>query len=423
MTDPVPPQIAGFSQWELIGGGATSTVWRAVDDALGRVVAVKVLASASPGGERQFRNEQRLLGPLSDHPRVVTLHSVGTAVDGRPYLVSELYPSGSVKDLISTRGGLALGQCQRIVADMAAALTAAHEATPPILHRDITPANMLLRADDHAVLSDFGTAVRVWSSPAPTRTMTPSHAAPEVVAGEPYTVAAEVYSLASCAYEMLTGRPPLWREGQTLDQLLDRVVAETPPPLPQHLAPEAMRVAIAEALHKDPARRPSSIAEFERRALMDSAEAAGTIAANTGHSTPTADVQAGAQPADPVVPRRWWSRRRMAACAAAIVFGALGSGFYAGRRSSPPRVPVVVGTWTVANGARQFTMATPLTTWGEVVEVRGGDVITRAELRPGTTEIALNARAEACLVVVERRRPLPSTAALARASTCADASP
>src|SRR4051795_6260139 len=197
--------IAGrYRLLEPLGRGAMSSVWRAWDDELERQVAVKLLAqSADPA---RFEREARAAASLS-HPNICSLYDYGEA-DGRPYMVLEYLPNGSLEDRL-TGGPLADADTFRIATELAAGLAHAHERG--LVHRDLKPANILFDSEGRAVIADFGIA-RMGNAgtltEAGTVLGTASYISPEQAAGLPAGPASDVYSFGVILFRMLTGQLP-----------------------------------------------------------------------------------------------------------------------------------------------------------------------------------------------------------------------
>ena len=175
-----------------LGNGGMGTVWLAEDDILSRQVAVKE-GVPSPADmterERDLLRERTLREAQTaarlSHPNVVTIYDV-VEDDGRPWIVMELIPSRSLRDLVGADGPLTAQQAAGVGLQILAALRAAHALG--IMHRDVKPGNVLVDAGGRAVLADFGIA-RTPDSPALTTSGvlvgSPSYIAPERARGEP----------------------------------------------------------------------------------------------------------------------------------------------------------------------------------------------------------------------------------------------
>ncbi|MER5796527.1 serine/threonine-protein kinase [Streptomyces sp. NPDC001980] len=265
--DPARRVVDGrFELVARLGGGGMGTVWRATDLVLRRSVAVKEVRPSDPGlaewdpeaarllRERVLR-EARALARL-DHPNVVTIHHI---VDGGPgtypWIVMELVTGGSLADRLAA-GPMNPVEAARIGREVLAALRAAHEAG--IEHRDVKPANVLLRPDGRPVLTDFGIAA-VRESTALTATGsvigTPDYMAPERVSGKDGGPAADLWSLAMMLYVAVEGHHPL-RRGTTLATLAAVLAEDVPPPVQAGPLTDVLN----RVLVRDPAARPDAAA-------------------------------------------------------------------------------------------------------------------------------------------------------------------
>ncbi|MFJ9574530.1 serine/threonine-protein kinase [Streptomyces bacillaris] len=265
----------------LLGAGGMGQVWRAVDERLGRTVAVKVLAR--PEDEDlvlRLDSEARAAAALSD-PHVVAVHDIGEApVDGSRvvYLVMELVEGRSLGEVLA-EGLPAVGDVMAWGEQIGRGLHAAHRAG--VVHRDIKPANILLTADGRVKVCDFGIARRADALGHPLTGTgavigTPSYMSPEQARGDAVIGAgSDLYSLGCLLYELLTGEPPFPGGGwPVLAQHLNQVPAPVRSRRPE--VPAELDRLVAELLRKDPRRRPADAAEVARRlhALRTSASAA-----------------------------------------------------------------------------------------------------------------------------------------------------
>jgi tRNA A-37 threonylcarbamoyl transferase component Bud32 len=287
--------------WELlerIGGGGQASVHRARHATLGRPAAVKLFRRsvwADHAFRVRFRRECDALLALR-HPHVVPIHDAGEQ-DGRGYLVMALARGGSLAGRIA-QGSLAPAEAIATLAPIASALDAAHAAG--LVHRDVTPANVLLDPDG-PWLADFGIARRLDATATTGEGVlvgTAGFLAPEVIAGGPAEPASDRYALAAVAFEALVGRPPFAADGAPgmLYAHLHRAVPRASSLRPD-LAP-AVDAALRRGLAKDPRDRPASARE-----LVDSL------------------ARATARPG-----RRGRRGRRLAAPAALLAAGALAAG-------------------------------------------------------------------------------------------------
>jgi tRNA A-37 threonylcarbamoyl transferase component Bud32 len=205
------PDIPGHTITGVLGSGGFATVYRGWQIAVGREVAVKVDSRAlrDERDQRRFFREVNAAGRLSGHPNVIDVYDAGTLADGRPYLVMELCPAGSLADELRRSGPMSAPQVRGIGIGIADALAAAHAAG--VLHRDIKPANILVNRYGVVGLADFGLAsiVAATGEQSVTReALTPAYASPESFRCEEPTAAGDLYSLAATLYALLAGRPP-----------------------------------------------------------------------------------------------------------------------------------------------------------------------------------------------------------------------
>jgi hypothetical protein len=239
-----------------VGAGAMGVVWRAHDERLGRVVALKQLVvpeGTDPAhAVKRAAREARLAARLQ-HPHAVTVHDL-VEHDGKPVLVMEYLPARPLSELIAEHGGLPVEQVTRIGSQVAAALAAAHAAG--IVHRDVKPGNILLTDDGTAKITDFGIA-HATDDTSVTRTGlligTPAYLSPEVARGAHPTPASDVFALGATLYAAVEGHPP-FGDGDNAVALLHAVAAGhyTPPTTAGPLTDVVMAM-----LHTDPTSRPT----------------------------------------------------------------------------------------------------------------------------------------------------------------------
>ncbi|MEU5912523.1 serine/threonine-protein kinase [Micromonospora sp. NPDC047527] len=247
---------------DQIGAGGMSVIWRARDEVLDRVVALKVLAPSLAADARfrgMVREEARAAAQLV-HPHVTSVHDYGETVDPdgsiTSFVVMELL-SGEELELRLTEGPLPWPEAVALGAQVADALAAAHRLG--IVHRDITPANVMMTGAGVKVL-DFGIATRIG---APDEDEdgetfgTPAYVAPERLDGAPAQPATDVYSLGVLLHEALTGRVPY--PADTWEQLSDALANGLPPTLAElpELPPPVARICLR-SLSRDPADRPTA---------------------------------------------------------------------------------------------------------------------------------------------------------------------
>src|SRR5881392_1929604 len=238
-------------------------VYRAYHAQLERTGAIKVMQAITPDIDTvaRFRHEAQAIAKMR-HPNIVDVYDFGE-FQGTPYMIVEYVPGGSLAAKMN-HGTLDQDGAIRYLRGIAAGLDYAHGHG--VVHRDVKPANVLLAADDSPVLADFGLAKLMQGSSLKSMTGvttgTPAYMAPEQVTGGRVGPASDRYSLATIAYEMLTGVIPF--DGEALMELLYAQVHRYPsPPSSRNpaLSPEVDGV-LMKGLAKDPAARWNSCTEF-----------------------------------------------------------------------------------------------------------------------------------------------------------------
>jgi serine/threonine-protein kinase len=257
-------RIAGrYRLIERLGTGGMSVVWRGYDEVLGRPVAVKVL-SPQLAADQTFRDRLRqeaLAAARLSHPHITGIFDFGEAPLSErltvPYVVMELNDGESVAACLSRRGPLPWREAVTVATEVASALAAAHARG--VVHRDVTPANVMLTPAGAKVV-DFGISAIVGerdAAPDGSLLGTPAYLAPERLAGAQVTSATDVYALGLLLYRELTGRLP-WPAETTAEALRAHLYA-APAPLP---ALPGMPPAVAElclrCLAKTPTDRPAA---------------------------------------------------------------------------------------------------------------------------------------------------------------------
>src|SRR4051794_29763569 len=224
-----------------IGQGATGTVWRGVDRATGRPVAIKLLHESllrQPKLVTRFVQERTILLMLRHRNvvRVRDLFSVGETLG----LVMDLVGGGSLRDHLRAHHTVQAGEAARLAAQVSAALAEAHELG--VVHRDLKPDNILLQTVDGRLetrLTDFGVA-RILNTPSMTTPNavvgTPHYMSPEAFHSSSPSPATDVYALGVLLYELVTGRPPY--DSDSIPDLMRRHMdghPERPPGIPEQL--------------------------------------------------------------------------------------------------------------------------------------------------------------------------------------------
>ncbi|HEX4943040.1 MAG TPA: serine/threonine-protein kinase [Usitatibacteraceae bacterium] len=290
MSATIPGQFGRFRVLEELGRGAMGVVYRAQDPALGRTVAIKTITLTGTDEERaqfeaRFMQEARAAGGIG-HPSIITIYDVGREGDVA-FMAMELLDGQELRDLI--RGGsLAPSEAVEIAAQVAEALSAAHERG--VIHRDVKPGNIMVLSDGRVKIMDFGIArLREPAVKTATGMMlgSPRYMAPEQVSGQAFDHRADIFSLGVVLYEMLTGITPF--AGGDLTQLMFQVVnaAVVPPSHVNRTLPPVLDYILARALKKNPDERYGSAAELAtdlRDSIADVLEAEAAVRARTDAS-------------------------------------------------------------------------------------------------------------------------------------------
>ena len=310
-----------------LGSGGMSTVYLAIDETLGRNVAVKVMhaeISDQPDQIERFRREARAVARLS-HPNLVGVIDAGED-GGHPYIVFEYIPGETLKKRISSQGRLPLDEATAYAIEIGRGLACAHAAK--LVHRDVKPQNVLIDSEGRAKVTDFGIArsLEGHGLTATGRVLgTTDYVSPEQAMGKDADPRTDVYSLGIVLFEMLTGDVPFHAETQV--GVAMRHVND-PMPDVQLRRPEtsaALAQAVERSTAKDPEDRYGDMGEF----LYDLEGALEVEVSRAGRSTGEATTVLDSVPRKE---RSLSSRSRMSvvgvlliglAAAAAIAFAAL----------------------------------------------------------------------------------------------------
>jgi HAMP domain-containing protein/predicted Ser/Thr protein kinase len=255
-------QVGRYLIQSRLGRGGMATVYRAHDPQIGRAVAIKFLhASLAEDDEcrGRFLREARAAGGLS-HPNIVVVHDVGE-IEGRPYMAMELVDGQPLAEVLEKTKQLPLRDAVLIALQLARALDYAH--TRGIVHRDIKPGNIMLRADRTSVtVTDFGIAHMDDGGSQRTQVGavlgTPQYMSPEQTRGDKLDGRSDLFSAGIVLYQMLAGQRPF--RGDSLVAVATKIANESPAPLTQ-LRPEvpsSLRRVVDRCLAKAPAQRYAS---------------------------------------------------------------------------------------------------------------------------------------------------------------------
>ncbi|TPW75999.1 serine/threonine-protein kinase [Schumannella soli] len=269
-----PPVLPGFSFVHILGSGGFADVFLYEQNMPRRQVAVKVLLNevVNENVRQMFQAEANLMGQVSAHPSVLTVHSAGVSADGRPYLVMEL--CSAMLSERYRRERIPVPEILRVAVAIGSAIETAHRTG--VLHRDIKPSNILLTAYGHPVLSDFGIA-----STLSTDTIEESiglsipWSAPEVLLDETTgTVASEVWAFAATIYSLLAGRSPfeIPDGANSSADLMGRINRAKPQPIGRPDVPASLEQALRRAMSRRPEQRPSSVIEVVRELQLVESE-------------------------------------------------------------------------------------------------------------------------------------------------------
>ncbi len=259
--------LAGYRLEERIGAGGMAVVFRARDERLGRLVALKILAPGLAEDQefrRRFIAESRAAAKVED-PHIIPIYEAGEA-DGVLFIAMRFVAGGDLRRVLERERVLAPGRAVEFISPVASALDAAHRAG--LVHRDVKPANILVDASpdrpDHVYLSDFGVSKGAVSSASVTGQFlgTPNYSAPEQIQCLAVDGRVDQYALACVAYQLLTRKVPFERDKPMA--VLYAHVSEPPPSLVARRPdlPSAADRVLARAMAKAPENRYGCCRDF-----------------------------------------------------------------------------------------------------------------------------------------------------------------
>jgi len=405
MADLHPGDVfAGHRIEGLAGRGGMGVVYRATELTLDRVVALKLIApslAGDPDFRARFLRESRAAASI-EHPNVLPIYYAGEHGD-ELYIAMRYVDGQDLRTLVRASGSLPADRVANVVAQVGAALDAAHARG--LVHRDVKPANVLLAAGDHAYLTDFGLAKHMESTAAMSRpggwVGTLGYVAPEQIRGERVDARTDVYALGCVLVHALTGKPPYVRDSEeaTLWAHL-----HAPAPGIAEGVPDAFAGVVDRALAKDPADRYPSAGDLGRAALAavgsmpapgpernvargDAAPAADaspsivasaeTTSLSPAAEAPTAAAATAVAPEPPPPERRGIGRLLPAVGAVAVVVAAIVVGVLLLGGDDEPQTPDRAsggdggaGSFTVSDG----TPTDPVVERPTALAVAGGSV-------------------------------------------------
>jgi len=335
-----------FQLTSRIAIGGMGEVWKAKDQILGRIVAIKVLKeeyTGDPGFLQRFRAEARHTA-LLNHVGIANVFDYGEEA-GSAYLVMELVPGHPLSGILEREQVLSPDMTLSIISQTARALAVAH--AQGLVHRDIKPGNLLITPDNRVKVTDFGIA-RLADQVPLTQTGqvmgTAQYLAPEQATGQTATGSSDIYSLGVIGYECLTGHRPFSGESQIAIALAQ--VNDAPPPLPETL-PTPVRALLMSMLAKDPKNRPANAiklaeaAEAIRNGDIATAHAAvpGMLLFESNTGPITAPVDTATAPTG-VVSSPYGKEQSTTATSALPVLGAGAAGAALGAAAAPSANPL-----------------------------------------------------------------------------------
>lgn len=334
-----------------IGKGGMATVYKAYQASVDRYVAIKVLPSQLAESKEfaaRFQQEARIIAKL-EHPHILPVFDYGES-DGIAYFVMRYLEAGTLKDRMESHRPLPLDEIDRILTQLADALSYAH--SQGIVHRDLKPANALIDLHGNVFLTDFGIA-RLLESASPRLTQTdaimgtPAYISPEQAQSHPVDQRSDIYSLGIILYEMVTGQVPFMAD-TPLAVLFKHITDPLPPPssVKPDISTSIERV-ILKALAKHPQDRFATAGEFVQAWKQALEEEETDHRKQETEMVPPSQIIRPTPPQPKLVPAARTaskSTRRagwIAGCLAALclLFGVAGAGMVAlnwGNFSSPP---------------------------------------------------------------------------------------
>jgi serine/threonine protein kinase/tetratricopeptide (TPR) repeat protein len=294
-----PVIAARYELGERIASGGFATIFRAIQNATGQIVAIKVLrlersADAPPIEDQidRFRRETRLCAELH-HPNIVPLIDSGETEDGQVYAVFAFVPGWNLGDLLAAEGALDPAEALHLMTQVIDAVSSAHEKG--VVHRDLKPGNIMISstgARRNALVLDFGLGTvaadpQLWNLRRLTQRGeylgTPCYSAPEQLRNEPPTVRSDLYAWGLIYLECLTGEPVM---GTTPHEIIHGHLSPEPVPIPRALMDRELGRVLRLVTEKDVRKRTISAAEVlaaMQRCAREEPPSRRTLAAEPRH--------------------------------------------------------------------------------------------------------------------------------------------
>ena len=254
------PPIRGLSEWRPLARGGLAMVWQARQPALDRSVAVKVYQRALDDDDRRrFSEDVAAVRSLSDHPGIVSVLDAGILPDGRPYVIMEFCPGGSLSRWLEPENRPSPERVRQVGVLIADAVATAHARG--VLHRNLQPATILIDSSGNPGVSGFGLLAVAGPKEAATRALntTPGYAPPEGLRMQPATESGDVFSLGATLYALSTGGPPPRVDAASGHE--PTVEMDESPGAPASDIDQRLMSVMMTALSSDPTVRPTA-AEF-----------------------------------------------------------------------------------------------------------------------------------------------------------------
>lgn len=347
-------RVGGYTIIDELGHGGMGVVYRARDERLDRLVALKFLPPALHGDEGarlRLLAEARAASAL-DHPGIAVVHDVGETEDGQLFIAMACYEGETLASVIA-RGPLPAVDAVDLAIQIADALRAAHGKG--VIHRDIKPANVIVTREGTAKIVDFGIARINGATTGPESTRgTIAYMSPEQLRGDVVDARTDLWSLGVVLYEMLAGRPAF--RADDAGSLIRAIRASAPEPIATMLpaVPPDLETVVDRCIDKDPARR-----------YPDAGELLGALRA----------VRSGSLSGGRTAGRGWTARRIvLAGLAAVAAVGATAALAFQGTETAAPPV-LAVGQLTYHGGPDTLGVA------GAVADMLATNLARVPELR------------------------------------------